>query len=165
MPGDLAGWLVFVHVLSAFAFAASHGVSLYAAFRIRRERDPNRLAALLDLSAFSLYGVLVSVLVLLGSGFAAGWLLGSFGRGWFWTSVVLLVVIGGLMTPLGGMYYNRIRQALGQRQGLKKDQPDPVPLPPAELERLLETRRPEWLLLVGGGGFVVILWLMMFRPF
>jgi hypothetical protein len=61
---------------------------------------------------------------------------------------------------------SRIRAALGQRtRGMKPTDPDPVPASDAELAVLLESRRPEALLLVGGGGFLVILWLMMFKPF
>ncbi len=167
MPLDsLVSWIIFIHVASAFVFAAGHGVSLFMAFRVRRERDPARLAAMLDLSSYSLIAAGIGLLVLLASGIAAGWLLGSFSRWWIWISLALLIVIGILMTPVGAVYYTRIRRALGQRtRDVKKDEPDPVPLSAEELERLLTSRRPELLLLLGGGGFMVILWLMMFRPF
>jgi len=162
---DLGAWFVFIHVFAAFVFAAGHGVSIVIAFRLRREREPARIAALLDASHWSLNVVAVGLLGLLISGVAAGWLRASFATGWFWLSVVLLVVVGGLMTPLGSTYYTRVRQAIGQRRGLKETDPDPVPVSPEELDRLLSSHRPEMLLLLGGGGFLVILWLMMFRPF
>jgi hypothetical protein len=165
MLTDLGAWLVFIHVLAAFLFAAGHGVSLFVAFGLRRERNPERIGALLDTSRLSLNLVAAGLLGLLISGFAAGWVRGSMGTGWFWTSLVLLIVIGGLMTPLGSMYYTRVRQAIGQRHGLEADAPDPVPASAEELDRLLSSRRPELLLALGGGGFVIILWLMMFRPF
>jgi hypothetical protein len=96
----------------------------------------------------------------------AGITLGSFGHAWIWVSLVLLVVIGGVMTPLGAIHFNQVRAAIGQRsRNLKPDQPDPVPVSADELAAMLDTRRPEQLLLIGGGGFLVILWLMMFRPF
>jgi uncharacterized membrane protein len=160
------GWIVFLHVAGAFAFAAGHGVSIYMAFQVRRERDASRIAALLDLSAASLALAGIGLLVLLVAGILAGIVLGSFGRAWIWVSLVLLVVIGGLMTPIGGIYFANVRRAIGQRtSGMKPDQPDPVPVSAAELEAMLATRRPELLLLIGGGGFLVILWLMMFKPF
>lgn len=40
------GWIVFLHLV-VFLFAAGHGVSFVAAFRIKQERDPARLRALL----------------------------------------------------------------------------------------------------------------------
>jgi hypothetical protein len=36
---------------------------------------------------------------------------------------------------------------------MKRDDPDPVPVKDEELAPLLLSRRPEQLLLVGGGGF------------
>jgi hypothetical protein len=166
MLTDLSIWLIFIHVASAFLFIGAHGVSMIAAYRIRNERDPARIGAMLDLSASSLMLVFVGLLGLLISGFAAGWLRDSFGAGWFWASVVLLIVIGGLMTPLGANYYSGIRRAIGQRpHGMKPEEPDPVPVSAEELESLLTSNRPELLLALGGGGFVIILWLMMFRPF
>ena len=41
-------WIVYAHVLGAFAFAAGHGVAATMAFRLRSERDPSRIAAILD---------------------------------------------------------------------------------------------------------------------
>lgn len=159
-------WIVFLHVAGAFMFVAGHGVSMFVVFQVRKERDRGRLAALLDLSGWSLAAAGIGLLVLLLSGILAGIVLGSFGRWWIWISLVLLVVIGGLMTPVGGKYLTLIRIALGQRtRALKPADPDPVPASDAELESLLVSRAPETLLLLGAGGFLVILWLMMFRPF
>ena len=160
------GWIIFLHVAGAFAFVAGHGVSMFVAFRLRQERDRSRIAGLLDLSAGSLVVAGIGLLVLLVSGILAGIVLGSFGRLWIWVSLILLVVIALAMTPLGITYYGRIRAGIGQRtRGMKETDPDPVPVSDAELATLLDSRRPETLLLLGGGGFLVILWLMMFRPF
>ena len=159
------GWIVFVHVLGAFAFAAGHGVSMFVAFQIRRERQRDRLEALLDLSGWSLGLAGVGLLALLLSGILAGLVLGSWDRAWIWISLVLFIVVGGAMTPLGSGYFTRARLALGQRtRSVKASDPDPVPASDEELDAILESRRPEMLLAIGAGGFVVILWLMMFRP-
>ena len=160
-------WIVFVHVAAAFVFAAGHGVSILVAFQLRREQaDAGRMTALLDLSGRSLVLASAGLLTLLVAGILAGIVAGSFARLWIWLALVLLIVVGGLMTPLGTNYFNRIRAGLGIRSSrLKPEEPDPVPLPPAEMESLLAQRRPELLAAVGGIGFMVILYLMMFRPF
>jgi TM2 domain-containing membrane protein YozV len=158
-------WIVFLHVAGAFAFVAGHGVSMFVAFQVRRQRDREQLAALLDLSAWSLGLAGLGLLVLFLSGILAGIVLGSWGKAWLWIALVLFVVIALLMTPVGGTYFTSARQALGQRtRGLKPADPDPVPATDAELEAILQSKRPEILLALGGGGFLVILWLMMFRP-
>jgi len=159
------GWIVFIHVAGAFLFAAGHGGSILMAFQIRKERDPVRIGTLLDLSAWSLNIAGIGLLFLLVGGIVAGIVLGSFGRLWIWVSLALFCVIGGLMTPIGGIYFNKIRIAIGQRPPRVKLDTDPAPVAPEALATMLDTRRPEALLLIGGVGFLVILWLMMFRPF
>ena len=160
------GWIIFVHVLAAFVFAAGHGVSLFVAFRVRKERDRARIAALLDLSQAALIAAYVALLVLLIAGILAGIVLQSFGRWWIWIAIALLIGIAIAMTPLGIGYFNRIRLAVGQRtRDLKEGDPDPVPATDAELAEILASPRPEQLLLIGGGGFLVLVYLMMFRPF
>ena len=160
------GWIVFLHVLGAFVFAAGHGVSMLVAFRVRRETDRARMAALLDLSAISVTIATIALIVLFLAGILAGVVLNSWSTTWIWVSLVLLVGIGFAMTPLGIGHFNRIRVAIGQRtRDFKEGQPDPVPASDAELAAALSSRRPELLLAIGGVGFVAILWLMMFRPF
>jgi Predicted integral membrane protein (DUF2269) len=160
------GWIVFLHIAGAFMFVAGHGVSMFVAFQVRRERDRGRLAALLDVSERSMALAGIGLVVLFVSGIVAGIVLGSFGQWWIWISLALLIVIGGLMTPVGRMYFNRIRLAIGQRaRNLKPGDPDPVPASDSDLAVLLASRAPETLLYLGAGGFLVILWLMRFRPF
>ena len=159
-------WIIFVHVLGAFMFVAGHGVSMFVVFQVRRERDRGKLAALLDLSGWSLGVAGIGLLVLLISGIVAGIVLGSFERAWIWVSLVLLVVIGGLMTPVGGSYLRGLRLAIGQPpRGAKPGDPEVVPASDEELALLQASNRPETLLVLGAGGFAIILWLMMFRPF
>ena len=69
---DWYPWIVLLHVLGAFGFVFAHGASAFAAFRIRSERDPARVAALLDMSGTSLGLMYVSLLILLIGGIAAG---------------------------------------------------------------------------------------------
>lgn len=160
------GWLKFLHVAGAFMFVAGHGVSMAVAFRLRTERDASRMLALLDLSGWSLGLAGVGLLVILASGIVGGIARGYFGSAWIWISLVVFVVVGGLMTPVAGTYFTRLRHALGQRtRNLKPSEPDPVPLPPNEVVALAQSRRPEWSALMGIGGFLMILWLMMFKPF
>lgn len=168
MP-DLTPYLrliVFVHVAAAFVFAAGHGVSMLVAFRLRAERDPVRIASLLDLSGQSLNLAGIGLLVMLVAGIVAGIVGGSFARGWIWVALVLLIVIGGVMTPLGAGHFNAVRRAVGMRTaGMKPDDPDPAPLTPEQVAAITASRKPEALALVGAGGFLVILWLMMAKPF
>ena len=166
---DWHPWIVYAHVMGAFAFAAGHGVSATMAFRLRRERDPIRIGAILDMSLYSVSPTsLMSIgfVVLLLSGVAAGFEGAYWGRAWIWTSIVLLVVVTGLMTPFAAMHYNKVRAAVGQKAPRdKSDAPPPTPLPADQLEPLLLSPRPWQVAAVGGIGFALIVYLMVVKPF
>jgi uncharacterized membrane protein len=159
-------WLVFLHIISAFAFALGHGVSIFVAFRVRDERDPARMLALLDLSRQALAAATYGLLGVLVFGILAAIAGGSFSQAWPWVSIGLLVVIGIAMTPAIGMHMVALRQALGQRNPRSKaGEPDPVAIPFDEVVAMAQTRRPEATLAVGGIGLVALLYLMTFKPF
>jgi hypothetical protein len=162
-------WIVYGHVLGAFAFTAGHGVAIAMAFRLRSERDPSRIAAILDMSLWMVSPkslMSIGFIVLFLSGIAAGFTGGYWGRLWIWVSLGLLVVITGLMTPIGAGHYNRVRAAIGQKLPRdKSDAPPPAPLPADQLEALLMAPTPWTLTVLGGVGFAVIVLLMVFKPF
>ena len=159
-------WVVFVHVAAAFLFFMGHGASMWVSDQIRRERDPARIRALLELSSRSLGLVYGALLTLLIAGIIAGIMGGHFGRGWIWAAIAVLVAIMVLMYILASRYYGRVREAVGLRgYETPKDAPDPTPVSAEELAALVDSRRPDVIGLVGIGGLLILLWLMMFKPF
>jgi hypothetical protein len=163
---DWYPWIVLLHVVGAFGFVFAHGASAFAAFRIRGERDPARVAALLDLSATSLGLMYVSLLLLLIGGIAAGFMGDFWGSLWLWIAIGVLVLVIGAMYPMGSLHYANVRRAVGQKAyGDAKDAPPPEPLSGPELEALLSSNRPFALAAVGGIGLLVIIWLMVMKPF
>lgn len=159
-------WLMFVHVGGLLTFVLGHGASAMVSFRLRGEREPARIRALLDLSASSLGIAYVGLLLLLASGIAAGFDGGHWDRLWIWVSLGLLILIAGAMYGLGSAHYAKVRRAVGQKAySDPKDAPDPTPASPEELERLLDSNRAVVLGAIGGGGLLVILWLMLMQPF
>ena len=163
---DWYPWIKLLHVIGAFGFVLAHGASAFAAIRIRSEREPSRVAALLDLSGASIGLMYVSLLVLLGAGIAVGFIGGFWGRAWIWVAIGVLVLVVVAMYPLGSQHYANVRRAVGiKAYNDPKDAPPPTPAAPAELEALLASNRPFLLAAIGGIGLVVILWLMVVKPF
>ena len=166
---NLYPWIVFLHVAGVLGFFMAHGTSMAVAFRLKRERDPARVRALLDLSSWTL-GVWPSVAFTVGvlAGIAAGIIGGWFGRAWIWIAIALLTVVAGAMTPLVAARVNVIRTAAGTRAinpfSRKPAEPPPIQ-DDAELERLLAAWDPMPAAVMGFGGFFIILWLMFFKPF
>ena len=162
-------WIVFVHVLGVLVFFMAHGTSMAVGFRLKRERDPARVRALLDLSTWSLE-LVPSIAFLVGvlAGIAAGIVGGHFGRLWIWTSIVVLTVVAAYMTPGVAARVNGIRAAAGTQQinpFSRKPQPAPPEPDPVELSRQLDAWNPAVPAIIGFGAFAVILWLMLFKPF
>ena len=158
--------VVFLHVISVFGFLISHGASVSMAFALKRERDPQKIHALLDLSiaSYPLMGLTLLTTIVFGviAGFQAGW----WKFGWIWVSLVLLVVIIVLMAKFGAEIYGKARKAAGLPYRINGK---PFPSEPLandeELRAILEKSNPVLLTIVGYGGYAVIAWLMMVKPF
>ncbi len=158
-------WIVFLHVLGAFAFVAAHGVSMIASFQLRGERDRARQAALLQLSGTGIGLMYVGLLLLLVAGIAAGFVGGHWGRGWIWASLGILVAVIAVMYVVATPFYGRMRAAAGVGgMGQSADKFKP-PATEADLEALATSNRPWVLAIVGGIGLAVIVWLMLAKPF
>ena len=83
-----------------------------------------------------------------------------------WVSLVLLIVIIGAMSGMGSRYYGGARKAAGLPYfECGRNQPPLETIDPAAVEALLQKANPALLTLIGYGGFAIITWLMMFKPF
>ena len=159
-------WIVLLHVAGAFLFVIAHGTSIWTVNVIRRETSTARIGALTDLSGSSLTVAYVGLLMLLVGGIWAGIYAGLFGAGWIWAALGLFIVIAVAMYAMATPFFKRLRIALGQRtMGTPKDAPDPVPAPDAEILAIASAAPAVALDVIGFGGLLVILWLMVIKPF
>jgi hypothetical protein len=159
------GIVVLLHVLGAFAFVLAHGVSMLASFRLRGERDQARQAQLLELSGIGIGLMYIGLGVLLLAGIVAGFMGDHWGRLWIWAALGTLVVVIAVMYTVATPFYGRMRAAAGvpgTEQMAAKLKP---PATPADLDALATSNRPMVLAAVGGIGLVVIIWLMLAKPF
>jgi hypothetical protein len=163
---DFYPWVVLIHVLAAFAFAAAHGVSAFAAFAMRASKEPAAVRTLLTVSGMSLGLFYISLLVILVAGITAAIMHGWFGSGWPWAAIGVVVVVIIAMYAMASRYYAGVRSAVGMpSMNDKKGEPPPAPVSQEELARILDTRRPEALAAIGIVGFATLVWLMEFKPF
>jgi uncharacterized membrane protein len=152
-------WIVFLHIVGVFGFLLSHGASVAVLFRLRKERDRQRIETLLELSGASMLGFYASIVVLLAAGIAAGFVGNWWRMSWIWLSLGLFLAISVAMYVMATRYFRRIRTAAATR-------PSGAPMASdEELDELLGSGRLPAIALVGYGGIVVILWLMIFKPF
>ena len=156
---------LFAHVLSAFLYLLAHGASVAVAYRVRREASVERVHALLDLSrstvAASGYMLMTAVVCGVVLGFLGHW----WSAGWIWLSIVVLVMVFVLMGKVAVPHFRRIRTAIGLAfvdGAWVRDACEPSP---DEVTRALESGRPALVTGLAIGGWAVILWLMLFKPF
>jgi small-conductance mechanosensitive channel len=159
-------WIVFLHVLGAFGFFMAHGASAVMAFRLQKERNIERIKAIMDLSNAALPAMYYSLALLLIAGIAAGFKGHWFSRGWIWAAIVILVVIYIGMHAYAFRFFTPIRKAVGlpYKDGRTEHEGEP-PLSEAEIETLIKAANPIPLFAISFGLLAVILWLMMFKPF
>jgi len=163
--GDMYEWIVLLHVIGAFMFVAAHGVSMVIAFRLRSERDRTRQATLLETSAIGVYASYAGLLLLLAGGIWAGFAGGLWGRLWIWAALAILVIVIVVMYAVATPFYGRMRAAAGLAQYVARADQFKPPATEADLEMLATSNRPIVLALVGGLGLLLIVWLMVIKPF
>jgi hypothetical protein len=163
---DAYPWVVIGHVFLVIVSFGAHGTSAFAMFRARRETDRQRLAAVLDLSEASLGIAGVGLLLAIALGILAAAMGGYFSRLWPWASIGAVIVVFGVMTPLGANPMRDVRRALGLRsRGDKAGDPPRSPGSDAELQQAQARLRPELLGSVGVVALAILVWLMEAKPF
>jgi len=158
--------LVFLHILAVFAFLMAHGVSVAVAFALKRERKPERIQTLLNLSGASIGVVHISLLVVLVLGVVMGFMGKWWGHGWIWASLGLLIAMYVYMGLAGSGFYGKVRKAAGLEYmvGSKMHQPD-EPASQEVIDALLNKANPAMLAVVGYAAIILLTWLMKFKPF
>jgi hypothetical protein len=144
-------WL-YVHIGGLLLFVAGHGISAATGMRLRRERDPARMSALLDASASTRWMTFAGIILLGVGGFADATIGHHWSEGWVWTSIVVFAAMAGVLVALAIPYYRRLRTSVAAADA-------------GEIERLSASPIPLAILVVGVAGLGFLLWLMVVRPF
>jgi 4-hydroxybenzoate polyprenyltransferase len=134
-------------VASVLGLLIVHPVTI--AFHLKEERVDVRIRELLEVteSASALRWIFFALIIVSGAllGFLGSW----WGSAWIWVALVIFVAIGVVMNRYGGRTIDRIAETTDD----------------AEMERLLAAFDPWILAVTGTGGLLLILYLMLFKPF
>ncbi len=149
---------MFLHVAAVFGFLMAHGVSVMITFRLRRERDPARVADLLQLSGSSVRAFYWALGALLATGTITAFQGHLWGKAWIWTAIAILVLTSLAMLRMARPYYRRVgvvaRAMAGGSQAVTEEQ----------FVSILRSRRPWTIAGIGFVGLGAILYLMMLKP-
>ena len=105
-------WLVALHLIGLVVFVMCHGVAMFVAFRIRKERNRDVIVALLDLSSRANQAMYLGLLLLAIGGFGAAWNAGLLLAPWVLGSYVVLIVTMVVMYAAGSGFYYPLREGL-----------------------------------------------------
>jgi uncharacterized membrane protein len=151
-------WWVFIHLAGVFMFLLAHGASVSALFRLRKERDREKIRQLIQFSGSTIRLFYISLLVLVIGGVGAGLQLHWFKQKWIWEAIGVLVVVSVAMFVVARPYYRQVAEATELR-------PSGVPrVSDEDLAARLQSPIPTVVAVLGFGGLLVILWLMIFKP-
>jgi 4-hydroxybenzoate polyprenyltransferase len=140
-------WIVFIHIASVLGLLLVHPVTI--AFHLKQERVDVRIRELLEVSeaASTLRWIFFALVVV--SGVVLGFLGSWWGSGWIWAALAVFALIGVVMNRYGGRTIDEISDTRDD----------------SEMERLLARFNPWILAVTGTGGLLVVLYLMLFKPF
>ncbi|WP_167139347.1 hypothetical protein [Diaminobutyricimonas sp. TR449] len=156
--------MIFLHVLGAIVFALGHGTSVAVAFRLRKEVEHARIAAMLDLSSWSAGLMYAGLLLIIVPGIVLGFMGGFWGDWWLWVSIVLLLLVMGAMYGIATPTFRRLRFVTGATMDEASRKKAAGLGTEGVVESLATSWRPTALALIGGVGLAVILWLMIAQP-
>ena len=163
----LVPWLVFLHTLSAMAFFLGHGTSIAMAFQIRKEKDFARIRAMLDLSMTTWIPMGIAFIVMGLTGLTMPFILKLWDKGWIWTSIVLMVIVTVQMGVMNDKRYKHLRRLVGLPYmiGGKTFPAEPPASQEVVEAHIKEKLKVGDLVSVGIVIPVIVLWLMVFKPF
>ena len=102
--------------------------------------------------------MMLSLLVAGIAGIVLGFMLSWWSEWWIWVSIVLLLVLAIWMFTIGQGTYRQLRRTLGMPfQAGSKEVPAQDPAPVEDSCALIAKTKPLLMMLVGYGGFVVII--------
>lgn len=151
-------WVLYGHIASTFLFLSMHGVSMVVLYRIRGERDREKIMALVTLSGATTLPMYVALAAIVITGVLAALKLEAFGHWWVWVAIGILVVTIGLMTAVAKPYFAKVKLACQVR-------PSGVPrISDQELGEILGGPTAHVITAIGVIGLLAILYLMVFTP-
>jgi len=146
---NLYVWLKFFHLFGLAAFLFAHGISGGASLLLRSSVSPDT-RKLLHFSQRSSFISNPALLVIIITGIWMTFQANLWGRVWIWAGIVVLVAVLAAMGFISRPYYMA-------REAAKES--DDV------LAQRLSRARPIPALWIGAVGLVVLIFLMVFKPF
>ena len=155
-------WVVFLHVTMIFIFLIQHAAEIIVTFKLREQKEPEGI--------FTTYSFMpdnnsrnlrITYSLIIITGMIAGFMSTWWKQGWMWTALGVMIVIWIVMNRVGGSYLTAVD---GITDYALKNKDDPSAIDKFRND-LKARREPEMMTVTSVIGGLIILWLMMFKPF
>ena len=155
-------WIVYLHVVVIFIFLIQHAAEIWVSFKLRQQKEPEGIfATYAFMPDNNVRNLRITYSLIIITGMAAGFITTWWRQGWMWTALAIMIVIIIVMRRVSDIYLNAV-DAIAETALKNKGDPSTI----AKFVNDLKARRePEILSAISALGGLIILWLMMFKPF
>jgi hypothetical protein len=155
-------WIVYLHIVVIFIFLIQHAAEIWVSFKLREQKEPEGIfATYAFMPNNNVRNLRITYSLIIVTGITAGFITTWWRQGWMWTALGVMIVIWIVMKRVSSIYLYAVdaiaEQALKNREdasAIDKFRSD-----------LKARREPEILSVTSVIGGLIILWLMMFKPF
>ena len=157
-------WWLWAHIVFVVGFLLSHGTSAAVGFRLRQEKSPDSIRGLTALSKQTNNFTYAFVILILITGISMGFQNNWWRFAWIWVALGVLILTIGAMSGLSRPYHN-VRVGLGlPGRGPQRGTP-PAPVSSEQLAQLVARANPVPISIVGIVALLILVWLMVLKPF
>jgi hypothetical protein len=155
-------WVVFLHVTIIFIFLIQHAAEIIVTFKLREQKEPEGIFAIYSfMPDNNSRNLRITYSLIIITGMIAGFMSTWWKQGWMWTAFGVMIVIWIVMNRVGGSYLTAV-DAITDHVLKNKDDTSAID----KFRNDLKARRePEIMTVTSVIGGLMILWLMMFKPF
>ena len=155
-------WIVYLHVTVIFIFLIQHSAEIWVSYRLRAQKEPEGIDATYSfLPDNNSRNLRITYLLIILTGMTAALMSVWWRQGWLWTALGVMILIWIVMRLAGSSYLNAV-DAITEHAIEHKEEASALQKFRSDLKA---RREPDLMMITSIVGGLVILWLMMFKPF
>ena len=145
-----------------FIFLIQHAAEIWVSFKLREQKDPEGIfATYAFIPNNNVRNLRITYSLIIIIGITAGFITPWWRQGWMWTALGVMIVIWIVMKRVSSIYLYAV-DAIAEHALKNRENASAVDKFKSDLKA---RRDPEILSVTSLLGGLIILWLMMFKPF
>lgn len=155
-------WVVYLHVTVIFIFLIQHAAEIIVTFKLREQKEPEGIfATYAFMPDNNSRNLRITYSLIIVTGAVAGFMSTWWKQGWMWSALGVMILIWVVMTRVAPNYLNAV-DAITDLALKNRDDKSAIDKFRSDLKA---RREPEIMTVTSVIGGLIILWLMMFKPF